>query len=195
MISDYDTFMVFTSTYSNLDEALHDFETVKSLYSDLKLIDTFDAAVLEKQTDGKVKIVKKHEQPTEDGLKIGAGLGLATGVALALFPGAAIGAGLAAVLAGAGVAAAGAGTGAAFGALAGHVAGGMSRRDLQELGEALDSGSAGLVVIAAANVEEKVRAALKKGVKTISKQVKASMKELEKEIEQAAKDESLALKR
>jgi uncharacterized membrane protein len=116
-------------------------------------------------------------------------------VALALFPGAAIGAGLAAVLAGAGVAAAGAGTGAAFGALAGHVAGGMSRRDLQELGEALDSGSAGLVVIAAANVEEKVRAALKKGVKTISKQVKASLKELEKEIEQAAKDESLALKR
>lgn len=69
MISDYDTFVAFTSTYSNVDEALHDFETVKALYGDLKLIDTFDAAVLEKQANGKVKIVKKHEQPTEDGVE------------------------------------------------------------------------------------------------------------------------------
>lgn len=195
MISDYDTFIVFTSTYSNVDEALHDFETVKALYGDLKLIDTFDAAVLEKQINGKVKIVKKHEQPAADGLRLGAGLGLATGVALALFPGAAIGAGLAAAIAGAGVAVAGAGTGAAFGALAGHVAGGMSRKDLQELGEALDSGSAGLVVIAASNVEEKVRMALKKGIKTISKQVRANLNELEKEIEQAAREEGVRLKR
>lgn len=72
----------------------------------------------------------------------------------------------------------------------------MSRKDLQELGEALDSGSAGLVVIAASNLEEKVRMALKKGIKTISKQVRANLKKsLKNEIEQAAKEEGVTLKR
>lgn len=181
MSTNYDTFIVFTSTYSNVDDAVHDFETVKSLYTDLKIIDTFDAAVLEKQSNGKVKIVKWHEQPTMEGLKLGTGLGLATGVAIALFPGAAIGAGLIAAATGAG---------AVIGALAGHVTGGLSRGDLKEMGETLDTDSAGLVVIAASNVEEKVRTALKKAAKTMRNQVKANLKELEKELAQAAKEES-----
>lgn len=185
MVPNYDTFIVFTSTYSSVDDAIHDFDAVKSLYTDLKIIDTYDAAVLEKQSTGKVKIVKKHEQPTREGLKLGAGLGLATGVALALFPGAAIGAGLLAATTGAG---------AVVGALAGHVSGGMSRHDLMELGEALDTGSAGLVVIAATNIEEKVEKALKKAVKTIRKQVRANLKDLEKELEQAAKEDGVLVK-
>ncbi len=185
MLPNYDTFVVFTGTYSSVDDAIHDFETVKSLYHDLKCIDTFDAAVLEKQPNGKVKIVKKHEQPTRDGLKLGAGLGLATGVALALFPAAAIGAGLLAATTGAG---------ALIGALAGHITGGMSRNDLKELGESLDAGTAGLVVIAASDVEAKVQSALKKAEKTLKKLVKADLKELEKELELAAKEESALVK-
>jgi len=185
MLPKYDTFIVFTATYSTVDDAVHDFETVRSLYGDLKIIDTFDAAVLEKQPTGKVKIVKKHEQPTREGLKLGAGLGLATGLAVALFPAAAIGAGLLAATTGAG---------ALIGALAGHVTGGLSRNDLKELGEALDTGRAGLVVIAASDIEEKVRNALKKAVKTIRKQVKADSKELEKELERAAKEEAVLVK-
>jgi len=186
MIPNYDTFIVFTGTYASVEDAVQDFKSVESIYNEQKIIDTFDAAVLEKQPNGKVKIVKKHEQPTREGLKIGAGLGLATGVAIALFPGAAIGAGLLAATTGAG---------ATIGALAGHVHGGLSRADLKELGETLDSGTAGLVVIAATNIEEKVRAALKKAVKTIRKQVKANSKELEKELEQAAKEEPVLAKR
>lgn len=189
MVLNYDTFIVFTGTYSSVDDAMHDFETVRSLYTDLKIIDTYDAAVLEKQSNGKVKIVKKHEQPTREGMKLGAGLGLATGVAIALFPGAAIGAGLLAA-----TTAATTGAGALIGALAGHVSGGMSRDDLKELGETLDAGSAGLVVIAAANIEEKVEKALKKAVKTIRKQVKANLKDLEKELEQAAKEDAALVK-
>ena len=186
MSAHYDTFIVFTSTYSNVDDAIHDFEMVKTLYTDLKIIDTFDAAVLEKHSNGKVKIVKKHEQPTRDGLELGASLGLATGVAIALFPGAAIGAGLIAATTGAG---------AVIGALAGHVSGGLTRSDLKEMGETLDTNSAGLVVIAASNIEEKVRTALKKSVKTMRKHVKANLKELEKELAEAAKDESLLVKK
>ena len=186
MLPKYDTFIVFTCTYSSVEEAVHDFEAVKSLYGELKVIDTFDAAVLEKQPNGKVRIIKKHEQPTREGFKLGAGLGLATGVAIALFPAAAIGAGLLAATTGAG---------AAIGALAGHVMGGLSRHDLKELGETLDTGKAGLIVIAASDVEEKVRNALKKAVKTIRKQVKADSKELEKELEHAAKEEAVLAKR
>lgn len=185
MLPNYDTFVVLTSTYSNVEDAIHDFEAVKSLHDDLKIIDTYDAAVLEKKPHGRVKIVKKHEQPTRDGLKIGAGLGLATGVAIALFPGAAIGAGLLAATTG---------VGAIFGALAGHVTGGMSRGDLKELGETLDEGSAGLIVIAASNVEEKIEKTLKKAVKTVRKQVKANLKELEKELEEAAKEDAVLVK-
>lgn len=186
MSHDYDTFVVFTSTYGNVDDAIHDFETVKSLYKDLKVIDTFDAAVLQREPNGKIKIVKKHEQPTRDAAKTGAGLGLATGMVVALFPGARIGAALVAATAG---------IGAAIGAIAGHITCGMSRGDLKELGESLDTGSAGLVVIAASNVEEKVRTALKKAVKTIRKQIKADRKEIEKELEHAAKQEAAVARR
>ena len=41
----------------------------------------------------------------------------------------------------------GAGTGGVLGAVAGHAAAGMSRDDLKELGEQLDAGEAGLIVV------------------------------------------------
>jgi hypothetical protein len=42
--------------------------------------------VIAKDEKGKVKVVKKHEQPTRHGGKIGLGWGLALGAAAALFP-------------------------------------------------------------------------------------------------------------
>jgi uncharacterized membrane protein len=182
-MTNYDTFVVLTTTYPNVNDAVKDFDAIKHLYHDQKLVDTFDAAVLEKGADGKVKIVKKHEEPTRHGLKMGAGIGLATGIAIALFPGAAIGAGLLAATTGAG---------AAIGAVAGHVTGGMSRKDLQELGEALDAGTAGLVVIAASDMEDKVKKVFATAVKTIRKEVKANLKDLEKELDQARKEDLVA---
>ena len=176
MSNDYDTLVVLTCTYGSVNEAIQEFESIKKAYHDLKAIDTFDAAVLEKEANGKVKIVKTHEQPTEDAAKTGAGFGLATGIVLALFPGARLGAALVA---------AATGIGAAIGALAGHASAGMSRGDLKELGETLDAGSAGLVVVAATNIEEKVRASLKKALKTMKKEIKANRKALEKEIKEA----------
>jgi hypothetical protein len=78
---------------------------------------------------------------------LGGGVGLATGLVVALFPFAAIGGGLlAATTAG----------GAVLGSLAGHAAAGMSRRDLKELGEHLDAGEAGLVVVAVSDMGAKV---------------------------------------
>jgi uncharacterized membrane protein len=180
-MSDYVTMTVFGATYDSLDAAESDYDLVKALYHELDLMDTFDAAVLQKNAKGKVKIVHKHEQPTRDGACIGSGWGFATGLVVALFPGAAIGTGLLALTTG---------IGAAIGALAGHAVGGLSRSDLKDLGEGLDIGEAGLIVIAATDVGARVEEALKAADKVIKKEIKADKKELEKEFKEELKESS-----
>ena len=127
-----DTYFAFIGAYSDVDDALADYDAVKSLHTEAGLIDAYDAAVVEHKDDGKVKIVKKHETPTRVGGVLGGGVGLATGLVIALFPAAAIGTGL---LVGT------AAGGAVLGAVAGHAAAGMSRKDLKEAGEGLDEGT------------------------------------------------------
>jgi uncharacterized membrane protein len=178
-MSDLQMMTVYAATYGNVDDAKADYEAVKSLYYDWGLMDSFDAAILMKKENGKVKIVKKHEQPTRQGAWLGGGLGLATGLVVALFPAAAVGAGV--------LAAAGAGGGAAIGALAGHAAYGMSRGDLKELGEALDVSQSGLLVIAATDVGNRVAEALKSADKVLQKQIKADEKEFQKELKELEK--------
>src|SRR3954463_8432907 len=134
-----DTFMVYVGVYGDVEPAEADYELIKDLHTKAGLIDAYDAAVIERREDGKVKIVKKHETPTRVGGVLGGGVGLATGLVVVLFPFAAVGGGL---LAGATAG------GAILGAVAGHAAAGMSRHDLKELGEHLDTGTAGLVVVA-----------------------------------------------
>jgi len=180
-MSDYVTMTVYGAVYDRLDAAESDYDLVKALYHDLDLMDTFDAAVLRKNERGKVKIVKKHEQPTRDGAWLGAGWGLTTGLVAALFPAAAVGTGLLAMTTGAG---------AALGALAGHAAGGMSRHDLKELGEGLDVGQAGLIVIAATDVGARVEEALKAAGKLFKGQIKVDHKAIEKEIKEEVKETS-----
>jgi uncharacterized membrane protein len=175
-MSDYVKMIAFGATYDSVAAAEADYQGVKDLYYGLGLMDTFDAAVLMKKENGKVKIVSKHEQPTRQGAWAGAGWGLATGLVIALFPAAAVGAG---------VLTAATASGAIIGALAGHAAGGMNRGDLKELGEALDIGQAGLVVIAATDVGDRVASALKSARKVITKDIKADQKELNKELASA----------
>ncbi len=159
-----DTFFAYSGVYANLDDALADYEAVKVLHTEAGLIDAYDAAVVERKKDGKVKIVKKHETPTRVGGVLGGGVGLATGLVIALFPAAAIGGGiLLATTAG----------GALLGSVAGHAAAGMSRNDLKELGEALDAGEAGLVVVAVSDMEAKIEAEMKRAKKIEAKQLKA----------------------
>jgi uncharacterized membrane protein len=168
-----DTLVVFAASYETEADAIADYDAVHEMYTSAGLIDTYDAAVVTRQDNGKVKIAKKHEQPTRQGAWAGLGIGLVGGALVALFPAVAIGGGLLV----------GAGAGAGLGALAGHVAAGMSRSDLKDLGELLDAGQSGLVVVAATDVEARVDAALKRADKVTKKQLKADQKEIEKEID------------
>src|SRR3974390_2553186 len=128
-----DTLIAYCGIYPDVESALADYDAVKDLHTEAGLIDAYDAAVIQRDEKGKVKIAKKHEPPTRVGGVLGGGAGLATGLVIALFPAVAIGGGL--------LLATGAG-GALLGSIAGHAAAGMSRSDLKDLGEHLDAGQA-----------------------------------------------------
>ncbi|AQA21934.1 putative membrane protein [Rhodococcus sp. PvR044] len=172
-----DTFALLAAVYDSEDAAIADYDAIHDLYVELHLVDTYDAAVITRTDKGKVKIVKKHEQPTRQGAWGGLGIGLVGGALVALFPAVGLGAGL--LLGGAG--------GAGLGALGGHVAAGMSRSDLKEVGELLDEGDSGLIVIAATDVEARVEKALKRAAKVTKKQLEADAEQVSKEIDEATK--------
>lgn len=173
-----DTLIAYIGIYTDVDGALEDYAAIKDLHTEEGLMDAFDAAVIERKDDGKVKIAKKHETPTRAGGVMGGGLGLATGLVIALFPAAAIGTGL---LAGT------AAGGAALGAWAGHAAAGMSRHDLKELGEQLDDGQAALILIGVSDMQAKIDRAMAHAEKKEQKAIKADREQAEKDAEEAAK--------
>ena len=171
-----DTFIAYVGVYNSAADADDDYQIVKDLHTKAGLIDAFDAAVVERRADGKVKITKKHETPTRVGGVLGGGVGLATGLVVVLFPFAAIGGGLLlATTAG----------GAVLGSVAGHAAAGMSRHDLKELGEHLDTGQAGLVVVGVSDMGAKIERSMRKARKVEAKELKADTAEIEADAKSA----------
>ena len=171
-----DTFVVYVGVYPSVEDAELDYQLVKDLHTKAAMLDAYDAAVIEKRENGKVRITKKHETPTRVGGVLGGGVGLATGLVVALFPFAAIGGGLlAATTAG----------GAVLGAVAGHAAAGMSRSDLKELGEYLDEGQAGLVVVGVAEMEDDIKQSMTKADKVETREIKADTGEIEQDAKAA----------
>jgi uncharacterized membrane protein len=172
-----DTLIAYVGVYEGVADAEADYQLVKDLHTEAGLIDAYDAAVVERREDGKTKIVRKHETPTRVGGVLGGGIGLATGLVVALFPFAAVGGGLLAATTGGG---------AILGAVAGHAAAGMSRHDLKELGETLDEGQAGLVVVAVSDMGAKVERAMARAAKLQQKELKANTAEIERDAASAA---------
>ena len=87
------------------------------------MIDAYDAAVVERREDGKVKIVKKQRRrPHASASVLGGGVGLATGLVVVRSR---------SRLSGVGSDAATTAGGAIMGAVAGHAAAGMSRQRSQ----------------------------------------------------------------
>jgi uncharacterized membrane protein len=172
----FDTFMVLVGVYPNVKSAEADYELVKELHSEAGLMDAYDAAVIHRREDGKVKIARKHETPTRVGGVLGGGAGLATGLVIALFPFAAVGSGLLAVTSAGG---------AIVGAVAGHAAAGMSRDDLKELGESLDAGEAGLIVVGVTDMAARIEEAMSRSEKLHKKQLKADAEALERDAKEA----------
>jgi uncharacterized membrane protein len=178
-----DIFVAYVGVYSDVAHAEADYELVKDLHTQAGLLDAYDAAVLERRADGKVKIVKQHETPTRVGGVLGGGVGLATGLVVALFPFAAIGGGLLAATAGGG---------AVLGAVAGHVVAGMSRSDLKELGEHLDAGQAGLIVVGISAMGARIERAMHHADRLEARQLQADTDEIEADARAAGADQATA---
>ena len=166
-MSKKDTLIVFGAAYDNLSDAEVDYEAIKSLYYDAATSRDFDAAVIQREEDGKRRVVKKHEQPTRHG----AAVGLAIGAAAAIFPGIGLIGGAAA--------------GAVIGAVTGHVKGGMSDSDLKELAGELDRGQVGLIAVYSTNMADQIAASVKAENRFISKAIDAKADELAKQIKAA----------
>jgi uncharacterized membrane protein len=171
---DDDTLYVIAAAYDDVDAAIADYEAVKELYRAVRSSHDFDAAVIAKDADGWVRVVRKHEQPTRHGAAVGLGWGLAVGVAAVLFPPVGIGVALTA-----------GGAGATIGAVAGHASGGMSRGDLLDLGEALDTGQAGLIAVYEFDLGEQVAATIKAAGRVVSRETDMAADRLAADMERA----------
>lgn len=171
-----DTVMVLAASYDNLAAAEADYAAVKALYREVGTSHDFDAAVLARDEDGKIHVAKKHEEPTRHGTAHGLAWGLAVGAACAIFPAVGLLGGLAV----------GGGAGAALGAVTGHMKGGMDDRDLKALGEVLEQGQAGLIVVYATNMADQVAANVKAVNRRVSEQIDAQSDELARRLKEGA---------
>jgi hypothetical protein len=64
----------------------------------------------------------------------------------------------------------------------------MSRGDLKELGEELDAGQAGLVVVAMSHMSDKVESSMKKAQKVETKELTADTAQIEADAKEAGAD-------
>jgi uncharacterized membrane protein len=170
-----DTRFVLAASYENADDALAAYEAIDVAYKHVGASHDFDAAVVAKDEDGKVQIVRRHEEQKRHGTQVGFGWGLATGAVAALFPAVGI----------LGALAVGGGAGAALGALAGHAASGMTRDDLKALGEVLDEGDAGLVVVYGQDMSDRVTASLDRARRRVRATTSLTPEQLEAAIRDA----------
>ena len=176
-MSEPDTLLVLAASYDDVAEAEADYEAVKALYYEIKTSHEFDAAVVARNEDGKIEVVKKHEQPTRHGAAHGLGWGLAVGAVCAILPGIGL----------LGALAVGGAGGAAIGAVTGHVKGGMDDSDLKGLGEVLERGQAGLIVVYATNMADQVAANIRAVNKFVSKEIDANADELASQLQATEK--------
>ena len=157
--------VVYIATYTNLDDAKADYKAVKQLYS-AGIIGAYDAAVISKDADDKVTIVKT-EKPTQ----YGAWTGLAVGVLVGLFfPPYLLWE---------------AAVGAAAGALIGHFWRGLSRSDMKHIGDTLQDSTATLIVIGQSKLQEALRDATKHAVKQLEKELDTDAESFDKDLTEA----------
>lgn len=163
---------IYAATYADLADAEADYDALLALHAE-KLVGTYDAAIISKDEDGKVR-VSKHEKPTQHGAWGGIAVGAVIGV---LFPPSVLGA---------------ATVGGIVGGLGGHFRKGMSRGDAKELGEMLEPSEAALIVVGESRLEEQLDKALTRAEKRVEKEIQTDREAVKKELEEAEKQAAAA---
>jgi uncharacterized membrane protein len=163
-----DPVFIYIGTYLDEPTAHYDLKLLRDLHT-LALTGTYDAAVVSKDTHGKVHI-SKDEESTRHGAWGGAAVGAVVGL---LFPPALI---------------ASAVVGGAAGGIAGHLWGGMSRSDVSELGELIDQGEAALIIVGEVPLKQALENADMKSEKHVSKILNVRAEDVHKVVQEAASE-------
>ena len=130
---------------------------------------SYDAAVVTKDASGKV-----HENKDETATRHGAWWGVAAGAAIGvIFPPAVLGA---------------AAVGGVAGGLTGHLSKGMSRSQAKQLGDFIDPGQAGLVVVGESKVEDAIQNAVTRAEKQTAQELGVDPKDIDKALQQAVNE-------
>jgi uncharacterized membrane protein len=165
-----DAVFIFIGTYPSEGAARADYHVVKDLHA-AGAVGTYDAAVITKDGAGKVH-VNKDEMATRHGAWGGAAVGAVIGI---LFPPAIIGTAI---------------VGAAVGGVSGHLWRGMSRADVKEFGDIIDTGQAALVIVGESTIESAIQKAQLKADKQVAKELGVSAKDVDKAVQEAATEVS-----
>ena len=156
---------IFVATYPDEAAAREDYQVVKELHA-RGLVGAYDAAVVTKDAKGKV-----HENKDETATRHGAWWGVAVGAAVGvIFAPTVIGA---------------AAVGGVIGAVTGHIAKGMPRSTAKELGDFIEPGQAGLLVVGESKVEEAIQKAVTRAEKRIAHQLNVDPKDVDKMLQEA----------
>jgi uncharacterized membrane protein len=158
-----DPVFVYAAVYADRVDADADYDTLLDLHS-ADLVGSYDVALMYKDDEGKVHVTK-HEKPTQHGAWTGAAVGALVGI---IFPWSIV---------------ASAAVGAAAGGGIGHALGGMSRKDVTELGAHLGDGQAALIVIGKSRIQEQLDKALTRAESTEEREIAADGAELAKELD------------
>lgn len=151
---------ILVATYPDEMTARDDYAVIKDAHS-AGLIGSYDAAVITKDERGKV-----HENKDETATRHGAWWGIAAGAAVGvLFPPSILGA---------------AAAGGVIGGVSGHLAKGMSRSEAKELGDFIDPGEAGLVVVGETKIEESIKKAVRRADKQTAKELDVDPKDVDR---------------
>ena len=169
-MSKTDGVFIFIGTYASEVDARADYDVVKDLHA-MGAVGTYDAAVVTKDEAGKVH-VNKDETTTRHGAWGGAGVGALIGI---LFPPSIIGSAL---------------VGAAIGGVSGHLWKGMSRADVKEFGDAIDSGEAALVIVGETTIQAALEKAELKAKKRAAKELEVDKRKIDEAVQATAKDVS-----
>lgn len=167
-MSGSDSTFVLVATYPDEEMAREDYQVVKDAHA-AGLIGSYDAAVVTKDASGKI-----HENKDETATRHGAWWGIAAGAAVGvLFPPAVIGA---------------AAAGGVIGGVSGHLAKGMSRSEAKELGDLIDPGEAGLVVVGENKVQDAIKHAVTRAEKRTAKALDVSPKDIDRTLQDAVRE-------
>ncbi|PPL19731.1 hypothetical protein [Microterricola pindariensis] len=169
------TYIAIAAQYASEEEAVADFDKVHEYFTEADKHGSFDAAVINRDMEGKLTIPKRDDGAKHHGVRKGLGIGLAGGLAVALFPAVALGGAL--LVAG--------GSGAGVGAIAGHIARKTPSKDLEAISETLDAGSAGIVLVLDPAESDGVQKLLTHATRVTVKDLAVDDKELDEEVGRA----------